>query len=1184
MMRKKWMTAVHVLAAALLLPLPLGYGNAYANAATPVQLRPTDDAFVRAGSYASQNYGSSTQLSVKTNELDLTRHAYLKFDLSSYTGDIGSAKLYVYGHLVGATTEGMQAFGVDDDSWSEAAINWNTKPPALHTLTEIQVGPAWKWHEIDVTSFVRAQAAGDGIASIALIQPGANGTSLDFNSKESAANKPYLALSPVRSNPSSPAWPAGAGVTFSDIDEASVRLQWPAAVHPDGVAKYRIYQNGTVLDEVYGGGDRSYLATSLEAGKPYTFKVEAATGAGEWSSDGPYQTVQIPGTEIQQTKLGNIFLSTEPVAFVISTPRSSVTWSVYDYWGNQVGQGAGSVTGGQTTITLTPPGYGYYRLDVQAELAGRAPKTLAATFAVMEPFDLSAVGDESPFGVVTHLHRSYQGWGTHLIEPIKRLGTKYIRDGLEWHGVEKEKGVYTFSPSYDNLMNSVKNAHINMLLVTGFNNPFYDNNATPYTDEGREGFANYVKAFIEQYPHIIKWVEVYNEFNIGFGDRGDGPADSRPDYYYPLLKKTYETIKATDPSITVMGPTPSEVNLKWLEDLFKLGGLNYMEKFSIHPYKFPESPEVTNQQMYALHDLIRQYNNGQTKPVWTTEASWPTHVGPRGVSEEMQAQYLVRLIALSLANGVEKFWWYDLMDKGMDETYHEDRFGLIRNMNDPLGAYAPKPGYAAYGAMTRMLNGYTYADTDTVSGSVYSIRFSNGQQDRRVLWSSTQQPITLHATQPLVITDIMGNSLIYTPDQGRVYLTSSESPVYVSGAVSSIESGSRYSITASQGFSGEPVPVTLRHDNTGNTASVTTTFEIKGQAYPLTAAAGEIAQTHVLLPPVHDPGTSLIESSLQINGQMSGKLSTPLKTLHPLELKVQHNWTGGADSLGVTVNNVSSQSVSVQQLAWTVGTQSQTLNLQMALAGGGTYTTTIPLSSPQAPSELPVTVSVKAQQLPDVIYSGKSVLISGNSIYAIPELSPVIDGDLSDWAALAPVRLPQDGTVKISSYGGESDLSGDVKVAWDAQNLYVSARMTDNSFDQNETVANAWKGDSLQFGISSGVPGESLKGYEFMISLPPSGAKAYRALDPQDSVPGLITNYQLAIVRNEAQKATTYEFALPWSHMPGISPDQGLYGFSLLVNDADGGGRKGWIEWGAGIGSTKNPALYKPVRFAAPSN
>ncbi len=36
---------------------------------------------------------------------------------------------------------------------------------------------------------------------------------------------------------------------------------------------------------------------------------------------------------------------------------------------------------------------------------------------------------------------------------------------------------------------------------------------------------------------------------------------------------------------------------------------------------------------------------------------------------------------------------------------------------------------------------------------------------------------------------------------------------------------------------------------------------------------------------------------------------------------------------------------------------------------------------------------------------------------------------------------------------------------------------------------------------------------------------------------------------------------------------------SLLVNDNDGKGRKGWVEWTPGIGVTKNPSQFAAVVF-----
>src|SRR3712207_9471645 len=54
------------------------------------------DAYVRAGQYAAQNFGTATELHVKTSDTaDLTRETYLRFDLTGLgpAGGIESARL-----------------------------------------------------------------------------------------------------------------------------------------------------------------------------------------------------------------------------------------------------------------------------------------------------------------------------------------------------------------------------------------------------------------------------------------------------------------------------------------------------------------------------------------------------------------------------------------------------------------------------------------------------------------------------------------------------------------------------------------------------------------------------------------------------------------------------------------------------------------------------------------------------------------------------------------------------------------------------------------------------------------------------------------------------------------------------------------------------------------------------------
>ena len=64
---------------------------------------------------------------------------------------------------------------------------------------------------------------------------------------------------------------------------------------------------------------------------------------------------------------------------------------------------------------------------------------------------------------------------------------------------------------------------------------------------------------------------------------------------------------------------------------------------------------------------------------------------------------------------------------------------------------------------------------------------------------------------------------------------------------------------------------------------------------------------------------------------------------------------------------------------------------------------------------------------------------------------------------------------------------------------------------------------------------------------------------------------------------TTYEFAIPWEQIVGVKdwhPVAGQYlKFSMLWNDNDGEGRKGWIEYASGIGSSKDTKLFTKLLF-----
>lgn len=126
----------------------------------------TEDAFVRGGTYAGDNYGQSSTLTVKVNSnADYIRESFLKFDLSAINQVVGKATLRLRVTNDDAGPTHVVRF-VSDDSWSESTITWNNKPSTGASLGSAVSPPIGEWFEIDITSQVQTELAGDDLISL----------------------------------------------------------------------------------------------------------------------------------------------------------------------------------------------------------------------------------------------------------------------------------------------------------------------------------------------------------------------------------------------------------------------------------------------------------------------------------------------------------------------------------------------------------------------------------------------------------------------------------------------------------------------------------------------------------------------------------------------------------------------------------------------------------------------------------------------------------------------------------------------------------------------------------------------------------------------------------------------------------------------------------------------------------
>ena len=198
-----------------------------------------------------------------------------------------------------------------------------------------------------------------------------------------------------------------------------------------------------------------------------------------------------------------------------------------------------------------------------------------------------------------------------------------------------------------------------------------------------------------------------------------------------------------------------------------------------------------------------------------------------------------------------------------------------------------------------------------------------------------------------------------------------------------------------------------------------------------------------------------------------------------------------------------------------------------------------------------------------------------------------VDGDLSDWEeATCTIPLLCENQVKPGANykWTPQNLSGVAYFAWDKDSLYFAARVKDNSHVVRKD-GDANKGDAITLALHPGnrVPGTDGRAVEWYLSTahPGSGSGKYTLYRPGAHSGGLksgqlakdSSNYEIAI--RQDGDVCTYELRIPWSEIPGFSPELGArLGLSLRLTDLDEDGSFGEINWGMGLSPAWAPSAF----------
>lgn len=786
---------------------------------------------------------------------------------------------------------------------------------------------------------------------------------------------------------------------------------------------------------------------------------------------------------------------------------------------------------------------------------------------------------ESPFGI------NGTGW-SHLgansgsldsttaarrLDSLAAMGAKWDRCDFWWHRIQPEPDRFVWT-DYDRAIDAYDKAGVKVLPILCYDAAWHPS-LSPTSAEYREEYGRFVYETVKHFKGRISAYEIWNEPN---GAQYWRPA---PDagLYTELLKVAYREAKRADPSVTVVGGAVAGMDWPFIEGMLKAGAAKYMDVISVHPYQGnlgSTGPEAGNlaADLRRLKALLKQYNAANTR-IWITEMGNRTIPDPYiaagkpqpsgRVTEQQQANYLVRSYAIALSEGVERVFWFNLQD------WPNETWGTITEKD-----WRRKPSWYAYRAMASMLTGKKLINAREANGDTHFVGlFSDEASTRKglgaIAWNEGPPSVVNLTGTPVIDISLPANGLSAPPviSEHRTNpsgVVVNEEPVYFTGN-SGIRFGSPVQIAATPGSvaAGDPLRISISaKKGTATRSGQIKAFQNQGVPVlysrdshtPVPNGLRRGVQGGLVVGNV-PPGDYLAGYRLPNGSVAAGSV----RVVPAVSVSVQPNPVQGSD-LSVVFTNHSSRRISASATVDMVGNRTDGLT-HIELAPHEVMTMSVSnaqMPSAQLTEPLPVSVTLTAPS-GAASWSGNVYFWSAGAKKPGP---PLVLDSAQDWQS-------QDG-----SWTGPEDLSVTMTARYDKQRLYLHADVLDDVFSQPYVLGEVWRGDAFQIAIDpqwSGKPDAS-DATEFALALTADGPQVYRWTGKAGLMPGADLK-----VRRDGLR-TTYDASIPWNEVgiSAIKPPQTI-GFAFILNDSDGKDRQGWLMYGDGIATEKRADRYATI-------
>ena len=692
-----------------------------------------------------------------------------------------------------------------------------------------------------------------------------------------------------------------------------------------------------------------------------------------------------------------------------------------------------------------------------------------------------------------------------------------------------------------------------------------------YQDYDETAWREGAKNLINQYKNELP-IAIY------LGNEPHASDDAQAQEMVAAYKAMYDGAKAADSNVVVIGTSsgPEEI-------FFKNGFQSWQDVYDFHVY---EDAKAVRSAFARYRELFAKYPHS-AKPIWSTEIG----LNSQGLTRQTITIDLIKKFAYFFAEGGGNLSWFDLLYPDPAGTALGSNAESFNVFDCRYNLYAPKLDAIAYYNMVNGICVKKFAAEKQYNGDIHAFLFRDPDRHcLQILWKDKGQQaalVPLPGTGPVKVLRLDGSSAQLNAQNTGLTLNISEEPLLL------LYDSPLAQLPAQLGpptlaLAAEPAPVIK-----GGSITLMLTGAVAGtvSAPPFWSVKPTAPNTWTLTAPEK---TTAREGRIVVAlPDGSGELAFPVVVTGLLEMRLLATPLTGTNTAGVKLlvknNGREKQTVTthlavVSEFSMTNGTFKLKASEPPQAYVADSAATTIDLDGRQEQSVAVPLAGLKPQTLYRVKASitdaaGRTVqrerFVSG--FVNVPRASTPIklDGALAeaDWQKSSVLSI--NDARQFFSYAkpphqwpGRSGLSGEMRLLWDNQYLYVGVKVTDRVFRNTKQDAEIWSGDGLQFLIDPArASTDKIGKYDYAMAIGSKGPQVWSYYVADSAVPlGEVKAIQfIGKPAGDGTGGMTYEIAIPWSHLAPFQPVVGgNLGLALILNDDDGQGRDEFIGWFSG--------------------